>query len=189
MKLYSLLGIAQLLSVLLFLVHLHSASSLTDRGQFRHIKHSRHLYGARSLVHRTRSEAQAISKGRVNILNSVLLTTRGGQIDTPDTNTDTDTGNNNTTMTSSATETTTTTTIQEEENLSPLTKLRRTIFPIYGEEVKKFFLISGIKFYIILALTLTRDTKDTLVVTQCGAEAIAFLKVCSGPYMYILYTP
>ena len=28
-----------------------------------------------------------------------------------------------------------------------------------------------------MALTLTRDTKDTLVVTQCGAEAIAFLKV------------
>jgi ATP:ADP antiporter, AAA family len=28
-----------------------------------------------------------------------------------------------------------------------------------------------------LALTLTRDTKDTLVVTQCGAESIAFLKI------------
>lgn len=28
-----------------------------------------------------------------------------------------------------------------------------------------------------MALTLTRDTKDTLVVTQCGAEAIAFLKI------------
>jgi AAA family ATP:ADP antiporter len=33
------------------------------------------------------------------------------------------------------------------------------------------------KFFIILALTLTRDCKDTLVVTQCGAEAIAFLKI------------
>jgi AAA family ATP:ADP antiporter len=33
------------------------------------------------------------------------------------------------------------------------------------------------KFFIILALTLTRDSKDTLVVTQCGAEAIAFLKI------------
>jgi ATP:ADP antiporter, AAA family len=58
-----------------------------------------------------------------------------------------------------------------------LVKLRKAIFPIYGPEIKKFFLISSIKFYIILALTLTRDTKDTLVVTQCGAEAIAFLKV------------
>jgi AAA family ATP:ADP antiporter len=33
------------------------------------------------------------------------------------------------------------------------------------------------KFFIILALTLTRDTKDTLIVTQCGAESIAFLKI------------
>eukprot|EP00980_Cylindrotheca_fusiformis_P008847 scaffold1888_cov120-Cylindrotheca_fusiformis.AAC.17 len=37
--------------------------------------------------------------------------------------------------------------------------------------------VGSIKFFIILALTLTRDTKDTLVVTQCGAEAIAFLKI------------
>jgi AAA family ATP:ADP antiporter len=58
-----------------------------------------------------------------------------------------------------------------------LTKVRRTIFPIYGKEVTKFLLIGSIKFFIILALTLTRDTKDTLVVTQCGAEAIAFLKI------------
>ena len=55
---------------------------------------------------------------------------------------------------------------------------RRTLFPIHGkDEVQKFFLIGAIKFFIIMALTLTRDTKDTLVVTQCGAEAIAFLKV------------
>jgi len=59
-----------------------------------------------------------------------------------------------------------------------LSKLRRTAFPIYGrQEVTKFVLMGAIKFAIILALTLTRDTKDTLVVTQCGAEAIAFLKI------------
>lgn len=67
---------------------------------------------------------------------------------------------------------------KEEETFSRLVTLRRTIFPIYGrQEVIKFLLIGAIKFFIILALTLTRDTKDTLVVTQCGAEAIAFLKV------------
>jgi TLC ATP/ADP transporter len=65
---------------------------------------------------------------------------------------------------------------------SALTRLRETIFPIYGkEEVTKFLLMGSIKFFIILALTLTRDTKDTLVVTQCGAEAIAFLKVRTCP--------
>lgn len=63
-----------------------------------------------------------------------------------------------------------------------LTRLRETVFPIHGkEEVTKFLLMGSIKFFIILALTLTRDTKDTLVVTQCGAEAIAFLKVRKGP--------
>jgi len=41
----------------------------------------------------------------------------------------------------------------------------------------KFFLIGSIKFFVILALTLTRDNKDTMVVTECGAEAIAFLKI------------
>ncbi len=73
-----------------------------------------------------------------------------------------------------------------DETSSPETKkpsfswkdARRTLFPIHGkDEVQKFLLIGMIKFFIIMALTLTRDTKDTLVVTQCGAEAIAFLKV------------
>jgi len=57
------------------------------------------------------------------------------------------------------------------------TQLRQTLFPIYGDEVTKFLLISSIKFFIIVVLTFTRDTKDTLIVTQCGAEAIAFLKI------------
>jgi len=61
---------------------------------------------------------------------------------------------------------------------STLGKIRRTVFPIHGKtEVTKFLLIGSIKFFIIMALTLTRDTKDTLIVTQCGAEAIAFLKI------------
>ena len=66
----------------------------------------------------------------------------------------------------------------DDNSVSMLTKIRRTIFPIHGRhEITKFLLIGSIKFFIILALTLTRDTKDTLVVTQCGAEAIAFLKI------------
>ena len=68
---------------------------------------------------------------------------------------------------------------KQNEVVSKWTTVRQAIFPIYGNhEVTKFLLIGSIKFFIILALTLTRDTKDTLVVTQCGAEAIAFLKVC-----------
>ena len=58
-------------------------------------------------------------------------------------------------------------------------KVRSVLFPIYGPDVKKFFLLGAIKFFIIMALTLTRDNKDTMIVTTCGAEAIAFLKVCN----------
>lgn len=68
-----------------------------------------------------------------------------------------------------------------QEKQQQYSKLRQAVFPIYGRnEVIKFLLIGSIKFFVILALTLTRDTKDTLVVTQCGAEAIAFLKVSSS---------
>eukprot|EP00548_Thalassiothrix_antarctica_P016455 CAMPEP_0194186886 /NCGR_PEP_ID=MMETSP0154-20130528/48704_1 /TAXON_ID=1049557 /ORGANISM="Thalassiothrix antarctica, Strain L6-D1" /LENGTH=512 /DNA_ID=CAMNT_0038906245 /DNA_START=152 /DNA_END=1687 /DNA_ORIENTATION=+ len=66
----------------------------------------------------------------------------------------------------------------KKTSANTLSKIRNIIFPIYGQkEVVKFLLIGTIKFFIIMALTLTRDTKDTLVVTQCGAEAIAFLKI------------
>ena len=61
--------------------------------------------------------------------------------------------------------------------------MRNTLFPIHGEEIKKFLLIGSIKFFVIMALTLTRDNKDTMVVTECGAEAIAFLKVSTSVWM------
>ena len=51
------------------------------------------------------------------------------------------------------------------------------IFPIYPKELVKFFSLSMMMFWIIFVFTMTRDTKDTLIVTNCGAEAIAFLKV------------
>jgi len=56
-------------------------------------------------------------------------------------------------------------------------KVGKVLFPIHREEMTKFFLIGSIKFFVILALTLTRDNKDTMIVTECGAEAIAFLKI------------
>ena len=113
-------------------------------------------YGIKSLARSTISTAATI---RAEASTSRALSVRGGQSDSSEMTNSTETN--------------------DGENPSRWVQLRRTVFPIYGEEVKKFFLISSIKFYIILALTLTRDTKDTLVVTQCGAEAIAFLKVCS----------
>ncbi|CAM9861271.1 unnamed protein product [Ectocarpus sp. 4 AP-2014] len=59
-----------------------------------------------------------------------------------------------------------------------LGRLRDALFPIYGgEETSKFLALGGIQFFIIFVLTLTRDLKDTLIITSCGAEAISFLKV------------
>jgi TLC ATP/ADP transporter len=157
MRLFSIVGILQ---VSVFVIHLHPVSSLLDRSRV--LCNDRILppaHGVKSLI---QSPQPTLPKGRVNLVDSFILHTRGGE-------------------TESSTMTTATSSNAEEEKMSPLAKLRQTVFPIYGEEVKKFFLISSIKFHIILALTLTRDTKDTLVVTQCGAEAIAFLKVSQKP--------
>ncbi|CAM9274329.1 unnamed protein product [Scytosiphon promiscuus] len=51
------------------------------------------------------------------------------------------------------------------------------VFAIEKHELKKFLSMSIMMFSIIYVFTMTRDTKDTLVVSNCGAEAIAFLKV------------
>lgn len=60
-----------------------------------------------------------------------------------------------------------------------MNRLRDAVFPIYGrQETGKFLALGGIQFFIIFVLTLTRDLKDTLIITSCGAEAISFLKVC-----------
>jgi AAA family ATP:ADP antiporter len=50
-------------------------------------------------------------------------------------------------------------------------------FPIFPHELAKFFTLSSMMFFIVFIFTMTRDTKDALIVTNCGAEAIAFLKV------------
>jgi hypothetical protein len=93
---------------------------------------------------------------------------------------------NTETSTAATTAATTASTSSDDDNYKP-GKVRRAVFPIYGKEVNKFMLMGSIKFFVIMALTLTRDTKDTLVVTQCGAEAIAFLKVCTYIYVDMLF--
>jgi len=51
------------------------------------------------------------------------------------------------------------------------------ILPVLPSELPKFFALSFMMFWIIYIFTIARDTKDALIVTNCGAEAIAFLKV------------
>lgn len=69
-------------------------------------------------------------------------------------------------------------TIPEKDLTIPIKKpWYMAILPVYPSELPKFLSLSMMMFWIVFVFTLTRDTKDTLVVTNCGAEAIAFLKV------------
>jgi hypothetical protein len=45
-----------------------------------------------------------------------------------------------------------------------------SIIPIYPKELAKFFSLSFMMFWIVFVFTMTRDTKDALIVTNCGAE-------------------
>jgi ATP/ADP translocase len=51
------------------------------------------------------------------------------------------------------------------------------LVPIHRKELAKFLSLSMMMFWIVFIFTMTRDTKDALIVTTCGSEAIAFLKV------------
>ena len=58
-----------------------------------------------------------------------------------------------------------------------LSNIKNALFPVEGWEMPKFFSMSAMMFMIIYIYTTVRDTKDTLVVSACGAESITFLKV------------
>ena len=50
-------------------------------------------------------------------------------------------------------------------------------FPIQKSELRQFVSMSVMMFLFIYVYTTVRDTKDTLVVSNCGAESIPFLKM------------
>jgi len=60
---------------------------------------------------------------------------------------------------------------------SRLQKIKDALFPVEVSEMPKFFSMSLMMFMIIYIYTTVRDTKDTLVISTCGAESITFLKV------------
>ncbi len=53
----------------------------------------------------------------------------------------------------------------------------KSSFPIAKDELAQFVFMSTMMFLFIYFYTTVRDTKDTLVVSNCGAEAIPFLKM------------
>lgn len=55
-------------------------------------------------------------------------------------------------------------------------KWRSFFWPVHGYELKKLLPMFLMFFFISFNYTILRDTKDTLIVTAAGAEAIPFLK-------------
>lgn len=54
--------------------------------------------------------------------------------------------------------------------------LRKIFWPIHHHELKKFLPMVLMMFCFLFNYTIMRDTKDTLIVTAAGAEALPFLK-------------
>jgi len=75
------------------------------------------------------------------------------------------------------------------EPITPTQELSKRIIPIERSELPKFMSISFMMFLFIYVFTTVRDTKDALVVSNCGAEAIPFLKlygVIPSAFLFIL---
>jgi AAA family ATP:ADP antiporter len=64
---------------------------------------------------------------------------------------------------------------------------RKVFWPIHNHELKKFLPMVLIMFCFLFNYTIMRDTKDTLIVTAAGAEAIPFLKFWGTLPMSILF--
>lgn len=65
--------------------------------------------------------------------------------------------------------------------------LRKIFWPIHNHELKKFLPMVLMMFCFLFNYTIMRDTKDTLIVTAAGAEAIPFLKFWGTLPMSILF--
>ncbi|MFM8454203.1 MAG: Npt1/Npt2 family nucleotide transporter [Gammaproteobacteria bacterium] len=66
-------------------------------------------------------------------------------------------------------------------------KFRKIFWPIHNHELKKFLPMVVMMFCFLFNYTIMRDTKDTLIVTAAGAEAIPFLKFWGTLPMSILF--
>ena len=54
---------------------------------------------------------------------------------------------------------------------------RKVVWPVHSFELKKVLPMAFMMFCVLFNYTILRDVKDSLVVTNCGAEAISFIKV------------
>lgn len=76
---------------------------------------------------------------------------------------------------------------QTNQSGAEFTGLRKIFWPIHNHELKKFLPMVLMMFCFLFNYTIMRDTKDTLIVTAAGAEAIPFLKFWGTLPMSILF--
>ena len=75
------------------------------------------------------------------------------------------------------------------QETAEFSKWRSFFWPVHGYELKKVFPMFLMLLLIVFNYTILRDTKDTLVVSEAGAEAIPFLKfggVVPGAIIFML---
>jgi ATP:ADP antiporter, AAA family len=69
-------------------------------------------------------------------------------------------------------------------------KIRQFLWPIYGEEHRRFLPMMLMIAFIIFNYTVLRNIKDALIVTEAGAETIIFLKfwaVVPAAFIFFLF--
>lgn len=66
-------------------------------------------------------------------------------------------------------------------------KWRSRLWPIHKFELKKVLPMVAMVFLVLFLYTILRDLKDSMVVTNCGAGAIVFLKVAGTVPVAILF--
>ena len=66
---------------------------------------------------------------------------------------------------------------------------RKIFWPVQDFELKKVLPMAFMMFCVLFNYTILRDVKDSLIVTNCGAEAISFIKLYGTlPFAIILMT-
>lgn len=77
--------------------------------------------------------------------------------------------------------------VRSDQVIPEFTGFRKIFWPIHNHELKKFLPMVLMMFCFLFNYTIMRDTKDTLIVTAAGAEAIPFLKFWGTLPMSILF--
>merc|ERR1712196_552490 len=67
-------------------------------------------------------------------------------------------------------------------------KIRSIIFPIHGEELRKFIPLTLIFFFISFNYSALRNLKDIFILENASAESIYYLKVIGVMPAVVIYT-